>query len=53
MAKGSRGSIPTGGQVAPISIVGAKAEWKNPQKTDINAITSLNTNRINPRDKPD
>jgi hypothetical protein len=29
IAKGSNDSIPTGGHVAPISTVGAKAEWKN------------------------
>jgi hypothetical protein len=53
IAKGSKDSIPTGGHTAPISIVGAKAEWKKAQNTDMNAITSLKTNKINPKDKPD
>jgi len=53
IAKGSNDSIPTGGHVAPISTVGAKAEWKKAQNTLMKAITSLKTKRINPKDRPD
>ena len=53
IAKGSNDSIPTGGHVPPISTVGAKAEWKKDQNTDMKAITSLKTKSIKPKDKPD
>jgi hypothetical protein len=53
IAKGSKASIPTGGQVPPISIVGAKLEWKKLQNTLKKAITSEITNKINPKLNPD
>ena len=39
-AKGFRGSIPTGGQVHPISGAGARALWKKAQKKAKKNITS-------------
>jgi len=38
------GVIPTGGQTLPISIVGTKALWKNPQKNEKKNTTSVKMN---------
>ena len=40
---------PAGGQWAPISIVGANAEWKKAQKIEIKKNTSLTTNKAKPK----
>lgn len=42
-AKGLRGSIPIGGQVQPVSGVGARALWKKAQK---NARKNIASDRI-------
>lgn len=47
-AKGSRATIPIGGQEVPIEMSGAKLEWKNAQNTLKNANTSLTTNNTKP-----
>lgn len=44
MEKGLIGSIPVGGQVHPISGVGARLLWKKPQK---NAAKNKTSERIN------
>ena len=41
IANGSKGVIPNGGQVPPISTAGAKLEWKKAQNTDKKANISL------------
>ena len=46
---GSMGVIPGGGQVQAICGVGAKAEWKNPQKKAKKNITSEVINSNIPR----
>jgi len=51
-AKGSRATIPIGGQVVPIEISGAKLEWKKAQNTLKKANTSLTTKSTNPIVKP-
>ena len=50
--KGSNGVIPIGGQLPPISIVGAKLEWKNAQNTLKKAKTSVSKKKANPIIKP-
>lgn len=44
--------IPFGGQVIPISIVGANLLWKNPQKNEMKKNTSDVINRIIPNFNP-
>ncbi|TID23894.1 hypothetical protein CANINC_003115, partial [Pichia inconspicua] len=44
--------IPTGGHVAPISIVGPIAEWKYAQNNEANINTSDPTNNKNPKFNP-
>ncbi|KAG0671738.1 hypothetical protein C6P40_002659, partial [Pichia californica] len=44
--------IPTGGHVAPISIVGPIAEWKYAQNNDTKINTSDPTNNKNPKFNP-
>ena len=51
-AKASNVWIPIGGQDPPISIVGAKLEWKKAQNTEKKAITSEIINKIIPMFKP-
>ena len=41
-SKGFMASIPTGGHIDPISIVGPKEEWKNAQKNEKKKQTSRN-----------
>jgi hypothetical protein len=47
------GVIPTGGHILPISTVGTKALWKNPQKKEKKKTTSVKmkskTPILNPR----
>lgn len=50
--KGFKGSIPLGGQIAPISIVGAKLLWKKAQKKEKNKQISDKINKIIPYFKP-
>jgi hypothetical protein len=52
IANGSRGVIPKGGQELPISIVGARLEWKYAQNTDRKANTSLTMNKATPNVNP-
>ena len=52
IAKGSKASIPAGGQEEPIKTSGDKLEWKNPQNTLKKAITSLTINNANPKVNP-
>jgi len=51
-AKGWIGSIPTGGQVHPISGVGLSALWKNAQKKPKKNIASEIRNSKNPSRRP-
>jgi hypothetical protein len=48
IAKGSNASIPKGGQLAPISIAGAKLEWKKAQNIDKKAKISDTINNATP-----
>jgi ABC-type iron transport system FetAB permease component len=48
IALGSKTSIPLGGQMLPISMVGAKLAAKNAQKNAKKNITSDTMNRIIP-----
>lgn len=50
--KGSKGSIPLGGQTAPISIVGTKLLWKKAQKKEKNKQTSDTINKSIPYFSP-
>jgi hypothetical protein len=52
IAKGSKGVIPKGGQVPPISIAGDKLEWKKAQNTDKKAKISLTINNKTPIIRP-
>jgi hypothetical protein len=45
-------SIPTGGHIDPISIVGPKEEWKNAQKNEKKKQTSDTINNNIPYLKP-
>jgi len=45
---GSKGVIPLGGQVHPISIAGDRALWKKAQKKEKNSKISETINRMNP-----
>lgn len=45
-------TIPLGGHIIPISIVGASLLWKNPQKKDTKNKTSDVMNRIIPHRNP-
>jgi len=47
-SKAFNGVIPTGGHTLPISIVGTKALWKNPQKNEKKNTTSVKINSIIP-----
>lgn len=49
---GSNVKIPFGGQIIPISIVGDKLLWKNPQKNEIKKNTSEIINKIIPNLSP-
>jgi len=44
--------MPEGGQANPISIVGARLEWKNAQKNEKKKRTSEVINRIIPHRMP-
>jgi len=46
--KGLRGSIPTGGQITPISTEGDKLLWKKAQKKEKKNNTSDTINNKNP-----
>jgi hypothetical protein len=48
-SKGLTGSIPKGGQLAPSSIVGAKALWKNAQNIPKKNNASDTIKRITPK----
>lgn len=50
--KGFKGWIPNGGQLIPISILGAKLLWKKVQKKEKKNKTSDTINKINPIFKP-
>jgi hypothetical protein len=52
MAKGSRGVIPGGGQLHPISGVGARLLWKKAQKILMKNMTSETMKKIIPQRKP-
>jgi hypothetical protein len=52
IALASNDSIPLGGQIVPISIVGAKEAAKNAQKKAKKNITSETINKIIPYRKP-
>lgn len=47
-SQGLKGCICSGGQIEPISTVGAKLEWKNAQKNAKKNITSETINKIIP-----
>lgn len=51
-AKGFKGVMPVGGQVHPISGVGARLEWKKAQKKPKKNMTSEIINRIIPIRRP-
>lgn len=51
-AKGFNGSIPKGGQVQPVSGVGARALWKNAQKNARKNIASEIIKMIIPTRRP-
>ena len=51
-SQGLKGWIACGGQIDPISIVGAKLEWKNAQKNAKKNIISDTINKIIPYLKP-
>gem|GEM_PF-3395427 len=51
-AKGSRGVIPGGGQLQPISGVGANLLWKNAQKILIKNLTSDAIKNTMPHRRP-
>jgi hypothetical protein len=52
IALGSNASIPLGGQIVPISMVGARLAAKKAQKKAKKNITSETINRITPYLKP-
>ncbi len=52
IALGSKTSIPLGGQMFPISIVGARLAAKKAQKKAKKNITSETMNRITPYRRP-
>lgn len=49
---GLKGWIPAGGQVIPISTVGAKLLWKKAQKNEMKKNTSETINKIIPQRSP-
>ena len=51
-SKGLTASIPVGGHVVPISVLGAKAVWKNVQKIAKKKKASLTINKPTPKFKP-
>lgn len=52
ISKGLKGIIPKGGHSCPISILGAKDEWKYAQKKEKKNKISDTINKIIPNRKP-
>jgi hypothetical protein len=50
--KGSMGSTPMGGQISPVSMLGHKLKWKNPQKKARKKKTSDIMNHPIPHFRP-